>query len=192
MVLMVVVIVALPACDQLWGLRDVRSSDAAGDGPSDSSPQPSDALGDALSDGQQGTCSSIPAECGIAVSITCGGHCYASCGATTNYTAATTACRTGGGDLAIIDDSTEKACVDMFVQNGAHWIGLVQAPNQPSPLDGWFWRSGAPLMNAAWTMGEQNDGADNIESNDEQCGWLHPTGWGDGACESSFLWLCER
>lgn len=84
----------------------------------------------------------------------------------------------GATHLVTIDRESEASLVVMAIEalppntlaSERAWIGAVQPPAQDGPEAGWIGPDGEPLDPGMWATGEPQDGADGVESGEEQFG----------------------
>jgi len=181
-------------CDSLFGLRELhgRFDAPTSDGRSDGPPMPTNDSGSL--DVPLGVCSPTGLMCANAAHtfMTASGGCYAECADLVSQAQAQMRCRDWGGDLPVLDTPEEDLAVTGTISNGGHWIGIQQMQTAGSLTSGWVWITGYSVNNARWYNGEPNDGADNAENHQEDCGWALAGGWGDYSCTVTAYILCER
>jgi hypothetical protein len=85
------------------------------------------------------------------------------------------ACQSHGTHLAVIDDAQELAELVAYgktvmgvMADSRFYIGMVQAPDQDDPVDGWIDFHDRDAMTAFWSINEPNDGNDNNETNHQE------------------------
>ncbi|XP_058262783.1 C-type mannose receptor 2-like [Hemibagrus wyckioides] len=102
-----------------------------------------------------------------------------------NWSDALAYCRATYTDLAIIEnqDYMKRFVSDSQKQqlNSSAWIGLY------NDINSWHWSFGnEPLGNMTkWMMGEPNNNGGR-----QECVAMHPHGWSDRFCKSTFFFVC--
>jgi len=101
--------------------------------------------------------------------------------------AAAFACAQWNGCLVAIASQLENDAVATLIPPaGTSWLGLEQAPNAPTPNDGWSWCDGTPLAFSKWLPAKPDGG--------ELCVFEDAGGlWDDAPCNSTYsAFVCER
>ena len=94
------------------------------------------------------------------------------------------ACVAEGGDLASILSEEENTFVGAIAK-GVVWIGGTDGAFEGV----WTWSDGSPWRYGKWAPGEPNDDTENCAMMYDASGdW----GWNDGACHTSFHYICKR
>lgn len=159
---------------------DAASIDASVDAPVDA---PIDAPVDARA---------CPPSTGC-TSFTCAGssHCYYVCSATPWTNAEARCAGNNLGCLATIDDAAENQCIHdatLPVFPNLVWFGWRQDAAGAEPAGGWGWACGT----SSFVAGNWGSFEPNNQGGNEDCGAMSAgAAWIDGACGSSFRYVCE-
>jgi len=105
----------------------------------------------------------------------------------------------GASQLATVNNSTELSVLADRI-GGDSWVALSQSAGQSSPTAGWHWPDtgvtfGTDVTVSAypWGGGEPNDGGDNNENNQENCGLLRGDDrFDDRDCNNRLSFICEN
>lgn len=113
-----------------------------------------------------------------------GGVCYFPTSSALSWNDAKAACAAAGGHLATVSSSAEETVVES-VGTGDRWIGLSRPSASPPKADSFTWITGEPMSYLKWGSGQPSGAG--------ECGMMRgAAGWGDAACTTALVGVCER